>query len=442
MHPLLDSELYLATSIIMRENPDNFKSYSVILVSELEYVPFCQDFGPLNLSQIHFFISKVNTFRENNPSRKIVCVAEGIQSELTNGVLLLGCYLSMTLGLSPEDVYDCFDALSPYMIPYRDATLDWSDFELPLIDCWRALRRATDEGWLMDYDMAEYAHYDNPLEGNMHAVIPGRLIALQGPKSLPGRSTFADHGGQRTFSPGFYVEPFQDMGVSTVVRLNEREYADAEFEDRGVRCVSLEFDGPIPPPDVVIAFLHTMHTARGAVAVHCRSGLGRTGTLCALHLMLSHGFGAGEAIAWMRVTLPGSIAGEEHEHLRALQAMVAVLLQTHPPLTGFTVESASPQAVATSFDAADNCPAQEALLESLPDVNAAPADSSAPSSTAAFASPAAGLHLLARGPPPIALAHRALLRIQQLDLASSCGGGRPRPESPVFGSLRGRWEAK
>jgi hypothetical protein len=40
-----------------------------------------------------------------------------------------------------------------------------------------------------------------------------------------------------------------------------------------------------------------MRTAKGAVAVHCRSGLGRTGTLCALHLMLSHGFGAREACA-------------------------------------------------------------------------------------------------------------------------------------------------
>ena len=374
--------------------------------------------------------------------KKIICIVEETDRDVIHGVFLLGSYLIINCEMNPEEVLYEFDSLVCSLCPYDKEFMPELISQLEISDFWDGIYQANLLGWVDKFDVDEYVHYDNPLEGDIHTIIPGVLVAFKGPRSLKDEQMYEDCNGLRTFAPAFFIEPFHDMNVTTVVRLNEREYADAEFEDRGVRCVSLEFDGPIPPPDVVIAFLHTMHTARGAVAVHCRSGLGRTGTLCALHLMLSHGFGAGEAIAWMRVTLPGSIAGEEHEHLRALQAMVAVLLQTHPPLTGFTVESASPQAVATSFDAADNCPAQEALLESLHDVNAARADSSAPSSTAAVASPAPGLHLLARGPPPIALAHRALLRIQQLDLASSCGGGRPRPESPVFGSLRGRWEAK
>ena len=139
---------------------------------------------------------------------------------------------------------------------------------------------------------------------------------------------YLDRLGQRTFSPSFYVEPFQDMNVCAVVRLNEREYADAEFEDHGIRCVSLEFEDTLPPPDVVIAFLHTMRAAKGAVAVHCRSGLGRTGTLCALHLMLSHGFTAREAIAWVRVTRPGSIVGEQQHHLSAVESMLILLRDT------------------------------------------------------------------------------------------------------------------
>ena len=44
----------------------------------------------------------------------------------------------------------------------------------------------------------------------------------------------------------------------------------------------------------------------GVVAVHCRAGLGRTGTLIGLWLMRHRGFAAREAIAWLRIVRPGS----------------------------------------------------------------------------------------------------------------------------------------
>lgn len=44
--------------------------------------------------------------------------------------------------------------------------------------------------------------------------------------------------------------------------------------------------------------------AKGAVAVHCLAGLGRTGTLIGMYLMKHKGFTGREVIAWLRICRP------------------------------------------------------------------------------------------------------------------------------------------
>jgi cell division cycle 14 len=178
-----------------------------------------------------------------------------------------------------------------------------------------------------EIDVDEYRHYDNPANGDLQEVVPGKFVALKGPvASLDDRDYHDDARGARSFSPAFYAEILYDMGVSTVVRLNEPRYAAEALTSRGFAHHSLEFPDCTCPPDAVVsAFLRIIDSAPGALAVHCHAGLGRTGTLIALYLMRSCGFSAREAMGWLRIMRPGSIIGEQQHYLCAVDTALQAL---------------------------------------------------------------------------------------------------------------------
>ncbi len=160
--------------------------------------------------------------------------------------------------------------------------------------------------------MAEYEHYDNPLNADLHEVVPGKLLAMRGPRDLPEGSLWEDvaraDGGfsHREFSPAYCVEALAQFEVSVVVRLNAPYYDAGPLRAAGIAVADLFFEDCTPPPvDVVAKFLAIAEGVEGAVAVHCKAGLGRTGTLIGLYLMKHHGFSAREAMGWIRIVRPG-----------------------------------------------------------------------------------------------------------------------------------------
>ena len=144
---IVDKKIYLAQgSGIPQEN----SQFHCFCMQELEYVAFCDDFGPMNASTIINFVQILQTELIRFPKHDIVYCAEPGRRNLTNASFLLGSYLILVFNDSPSSVWDQgFSDLNPETYElFRDATFSDSTFGLSLLDCWHGLARAKSLGWI------------------------------------------------------------------------------------------------------------------------------------------------------------------------------------------------------------------------------------------------------------------------------------------------------
>lgn len=78
-------------------------------------------------------------------------------------------------------------------------------------------------------------------------------------------------------------------------------------------------DGSVPPKKILHKFLRLAETTNGAIAVHCKAGLGRTGSLIAAYLIKHYKMSAREAIAWTRICRSGSVIGHQQAWLENME---------------------------------------------------------------------------------------------------------------------------
>ncbi|KAF0699080.1 Aste57867_10353 [Aphanomyces stellatus] len=282
----------------------------------LHYTRYFADFGPLNLAQTYRFGLRLQVIVQS--CRRAVCYCSTHRHRLTNAVTLLTLYCVLFRGQRAADAVRSFHSLQKHLIPYRDAAFTICTFGVTVLDCALAVEKAMQSGlWdKQTFDVEWYERHSKLEFGDLNWIVPGKLLAFSGP--LAQKREVAPNAYALIAED--YAKLFKSLGVSCVVRLNEQCYDRKKFVHAGLTHVDLIYpDGSTPSDGLLAKFISICDRELGAVAVHCKAGLGRTGTNIAAFLIKRYRLTASEAIAWVRLCRPGSIVGPQQHFLELKQ---------------------------------------------------------------------------------------------------------------------------
>lgn len=288
---------------------------------DLTYEPFNNDFGPLDIGALTRYCRAVKQ-KFNSMSKtgmKLVHFSSTNPNRRANAACLALSYLVVVEKQSAESAWKKASGLKPAFRLFVDASNFTHSFGMSILDVLVGLEKAVSLGWYdyTTFDVDLFDHCKRVENGDLTWVVPRKFIAFAGP--LDGG---IDEDGVPACPPSVYVPHFKSGNVSTIIRLNQKQYDETQFTSEGFRHVDLIFtDGSCPPDGVRDSFLELAHT-EPALAVHCKAGLGRTGTLIAIHCMLKHGFTARGFMGWIRTCRPGSILGIQQQYLCELEKLI------------------------------------------------------------------------------------------------------------------------
>lgn len=309
-------KLEFVSGCVQRPNSD---PWAIDVQEEFPYRAFDLDHGPLNLGQVFAFTALLNTKLEalaqvqvQCPEARVRVLASQTPQHQANAACILSSWAVVHLGWNADLAYAPFQHLA--FPSFHDATRLNDTFGLSVLHVLHGLERASQCPLLpfAEFDTAEYFARLREENGDL-TRISTKFVAFASPRESAANA-------RTHVRPETLVPYFEQHNVTLVIRLSKRRYDPRPFLQAGIAFLDLFFpDGSCPSDSIVQKFVLACEQTPGAVAVHCKAGLGRTGTLIACYLMKHHLFTAEEAIGWLRLCRPGSIVGPQQHFLRSRQ---------------------------------------------------------------------------------------------------------------------------
>ncbi|XP_050530021.1 dual specificity protein phosphatase CDC14C isoform X2 [Daktulosphaira vitifoliae] len=233
----------------------------------LVYENFFNDFGPLNLAMVYRFCTIIR--QKLKLGKKVIHCTSGFdQKKRSNAAVLICAYMIIEHNWTAYQTYMSLSQNRSYQfIEFRDAScLKQTEYYISIEDCLNALYKAKWYGFFNfnDFDLEEYEKYETVKDGDINWIVPGSLLAFSSPHSRD------------------YIDKYNQNALSNCNSSTSNVLSKA---------------------------------IKGAIAVHCKAGLGRTGCLIASYIVKHWSFTALEAIAWIRICRPGSVIGIQQQWL-------------------------------------------------------------------------------------------------------------------------------
>ena len=176
----------------------------------------------MNLGQVHRYCQELQKLlsKQQLAACKIYHYTSKDPAKRVNAAFLIGAYAILVLGKTAAEMLSKFAHLQAF-VDYRDASMGSCTYKCSLLHCLKGLEIATKLSWLdySSFNLAEYEHNERLEHGDMNWVVPGKLLAMSCPSS-----SALDESGFRCYTPEDYAPVLKKMGISAVVRLNNKTY--------------------------------------------------------------------------------------------------------------------------------------------------------------------------------------------------------------------------
>ena len=228
----------------------------------------------------------------------------------------MGAFLVLSQKQTPKQAWENFQNLPLLFLPYRDITPGVKSYKCSILHCLQVLYKSLKFSWIRysTFDVVKYRKLYSIDNGDITWLIPHKIAVFSSPASEP-----RDFKGLRNYTPEDYSAIFSRIGIKTVIKLDGNFYDFDRFTRNGINFYDLSFKGKTPPMNIVSAFLEIVENSEYSVAVHCKSGLGKSPTLVSVYAMKKFDITAEEFIAWARICRPGSIIGQQQEFVKQME---------------------------------------------------------------------------------------------------------------------------